>query len=113
MARVSKRRRGALSTNQKIVIAVSVTAVVVLVGSTVFAKPKTLPPKLDFNTRNLAALNAVVDAMVADPNISAGPLNTFADHLAYYGLQEQEQKIRARAKITPKQADKTVPFVGW
>lgn len=89
----------ALSTNTKIAIAVGVTAAVVLVGATVFAKPK---PKLDFNTRNLTALNAVVDAMVADPKLNATALSQFADHLAYYGLQEQEQKMRARAKVAPK-----------
>lgn len=102
----------ALSTNQKIAIAVGVTAAVVLVGSAVLTKPK-LPSKLNFNTRNLAALNAVVDAMVADPKLNATVLSQFADHLSYYGLQEQEQKIRARAKLAPQTVDKTVPFHGF
>lgn len=77
-------------------------------------KQLTTPPgKLDFSTRNLDALNAVVDAMIADPNLQAGTLNTFADHLAYYGLQDQEQRMRARAALAPPTVDKTVPFVGW
>jgi hypothetical protein len=100
----------ALSTNKKIAIAVGATAAVVLIGSAVLAKPK---KELNFNTRNIDALNAVVDAMIADPNLQAGPLNAFADHLSYYGLQEQEQKMRARANRAPKAVDKTVPFHGF
>jgi hypothetical protein len=60
------------------------------------------PPRLkglNFETRNLDALNAVVDAMVADPKLGAAAINRFADQLANYGLFEQELKLRA--KIDP------------
>jgi hypothetical protein len=105
----------ALSTNQKIAIAVGATAAVVLFGAVVLAKPKELPktvltkPKefptpqgLNFETRNLDALNAVVDKMLADPNIAAGAVKAFADSLAYYGFIEQQQKLLKKAATLPK-----------
>jgi hypothetical protein len=92
----------ALSTNQKIAIAVGVTAAVVLVGAYAFAKPppkETPPPRpkgLDFDTRNVDALNAVVDAIIADPQLREESLTMLADRLSYYGLFEQEMRIRAK-----------------
>ena len=100
----------ALSTNQKIAIAVGVTAAVVFFGAVVFSKPKlpATPKGLNFETRNIDALNAVVDRMVADPNIGAGALKTFADSLGYYGLVEQQQKLLKKASTLPKYTQQEV-----
>lgn len=100
----------AFSTNQKIAIAVGVTAAVVLVGSTVFAKPVSAksketaappprPPGLNFSTRNLDALNAIVAAIVADPKAGSAGVSVLADQLDYFGLFAQG--LRLREKVTP------------
>jgi hypothetical protein len=97
----------ALSTNQKIAIAVGVTAAIFLVGSVVLAKPvskQALPPPrkpgLDFTTRNLDALDAVVAALVADPQQRPETLTILADQLSYYGLFAQE--LQLREKVNPQ-----------
>lgn len=92
----------ALSTNAKIAIAVGVTAAVVLIGVKVFAaKPiaKSPPPRpqgLHFDTRNVDAFNAVVDAIIKDPQMRPETLTILADQFSYYGLFEQELKLRAK-----------------
>jgi hypothetical protein len=98
----------ALSTTAKIAIAVGVTAAVVTTGAVVLAKSSksnVIPSKqktLNFDTRNADALNAVVNAMINDPKLTSTVLNQFADQCAWYGLTEQEQKLRAKAATAPK-----------
>lgn len=94
-----------LSTNAKIAVAVGVTAAILLVGLAATAAPAKSaapPPRpkgINFKTRNVDALNAIVEAIVSDPNASSSGIAQLADQLDYFGLYAQA--LRLREKINP------------
>jgi hypothetical protein len=100
MARRRRARENPIKTRDKLLIG---GGAAVLLGGFIFLITRSSTSAgLNFNTRNLAALNAVVDKMIADPSLNASVLSQFADHLAYYGFAEQETKLRAKIPTAPK-----------
>lgn len=69
--------------------------------------PPPRPRGLTFATRNLPALDAVVNAVVSDPNIGASLVSQLAESLSYYGFFEQE--LRLREKLSPNLVKQLAP----
>lgn len=64
--------------------------------------PPPRPQGLTFATRNLQAIDALVAALVADPNLNASTLNIYADQFALYGFDDEANALRQKAGIAPK-----------
>jgi len=64
--------------------------------------PPPRPPGLTFATRNLQAIDALVSALVNDPNLNAATLNIYAEQFALYGFDSEANALRQKAGIAPK-----------
>jgi len=74
-------------------------------GAGVPPPPPTPPPRIEgltFATRNLNAVHALVSALLADPNLTAGTLNIYAAQFELYGFVDEANELRQKALVAPK-----------
>ena len=68
--------------------------------------PPPLPPPrpqgLTFAMRNQTAIDALVSALVTDPNLNAPTLNIYAEQFALYGFDAEADELRRKAAIAPQ-----------
>lgn len=64
--------------------------------------PPPRPQGLTFATRNAQAIQAIVNALLADPLLTTATLNIYADQFALYGFEEEAAALRKKATIAPK-----------
>ena len=64
--------------------------------------PPPRPTGLTFDTRNLQAVDALVGALIADPNLTGATLNIYASQFELYGFESEADALRKKAAVAPK-----------